>query len=268
MQLINQIWVQALLAAAVFPLVYNVFATLDDTLSKAAKRRVADMVRSIDAKPHPAGASVRDVYEYVFSSRHFSLRCAGAVLAVSAICYLLTVLAIPGMREVLFTQPVFYLTEVMSLSLVINFIADFIALGATRLFVERIGTASGPKKLAMFFLDAGIKFVLVWVVAYLSLFAIGLIEGWQMGPPGEFVREILETEPETFVSIFTPLFLSSLWIWIYAGYLYFQPRLVSGMTRLLDFEDHAVRSLGLVTAATFSVLTFFVLVASALAGGA
>ena len=40
------------------------------------------------------------------------------------------------------------------------------------------------------------------------------------------------------------------------------------MTRLLDFEDHAVRSLGLVTAATFSVLTFFVLVASALAGGA
>ena len=214
MQLINHIWVQALLAAAVFPLVYNVFATLDDTLSKAASS-ASPTWSALDAKPHPAGASVHDVYTYVFLSRDFSLRCAGAVLAVSAICYLLTVLAIPGMREVLFTQPVFYLTEVMSLSLVINFVADFIALGATRLFVERIGTASGPKKLAMFFLDAGIKFVLVWVVAYLSLFAIGLIEGWQMGPPGEFVREI-RTQPETFVSIFTPLFLSSLWIWIYA----------------------------------------------------
>ena len=117
----------------------------------------------------------------------------------------------------------------------------------------------------MFVTDAGTKFVLVWVVAYLALYAIGLIEGWQMGPPGDFIQAMLETEPETFVSIFTPLFLSSLWIWIYAGCLDLLPRLVSGLRRLLDFEHHAVRSLGLVTAATSSLLTFVVLVASALA---
>ena len=118
----------------------------------------------------------------------------------------------------------------------------------------------------MFFLDAGIEFVLVWVVAYLSPVRDRPHRRLADGSARGIRPEILETEPETFVSIFTPLFLSSLWIWIYAGYLYFQPRLVSGLTRLLDFEDHAVRSLGLVTAATSSLLTFFVLVASALAG--
>jgi hypothetical protein len=204
----------------------------------------------------------------VFSPRHLSPRCAAAVLVVSAICYLLTVLSIPGMREVLLIQPAFYLTEVVPLSLLVNFVADYVALAVTRLLVERIGVASGPRTLALFALDTGAKVVLVWMIAYLSLSLLGVIEGFRMGSPGVFIQDILDTEPATFVSIFTPLFLSSLWIWIYAGCLYFLPRLASGLRRLLDFENHPVRGLGLVTAAASSVLGFLVLAATAAVSGA
>jgi hypothetical protein len=262
MQLLNQIWIQALLAAGIFPLVYNVFATIDDNLSPEAKKSLADKVRSLDPDGHPGGLSVYDVYQSVFSPRHLSLRCAAAVLAVSAICYLLTVLSIPGMREVLLIQPAFYLTEVMPLSLLVNFVADFVALAVTRLLLARAGAASAGRTLALFALDTGAKLVLVWVAAYLSLSLIGLLEGWRMTSPGVFTQDILDSEPAAFVSIFTPLFLSSIWIWIYAGCLYVLPRLASGLRRLLDFENHPVRCLGLVTAAASSVLGFFVLAAT------
>jgi hypothetical protein len=268
MQLLNQIWIQPLLAAGIFPLVYQVFATIDDNLSPAAIASLADKVRSLDPGGHPDGLSVHDAYQSVFSPRHLSPRCAAAVLVVSAICYLLTVLSIPGMREVLLIQPAFYLTEVMPLSLLVNFVADYVALAVTRLLVERIGVASGPRTLALFALDTGAKVVLVWMIAYLSLSLLGVIEGFRMGSPGVFIQDILDTEPATFVSIFTPLFLSSLWIWIYAGCLYFLPRLASGLRRLLDFENHPVRGLGLVTAAASSVLGFLVLAATAAVSGA
>jgi hypothetical protein len=268
MQLLAQIWIQAVLAAGVFPLVYQVFAAFEDDMSAAVKARVAEAARTIDRKPHPGAASAYDVFQSVFSPSHFSLRCAGAVLLVSAIAYLLTVLSIRGMREILLIQPVFYLREVMPLSVLINFVAAFVALGATRLLVERIDPASGLKTLGLFALDTGIKGALVWLVAYLSLSLLGFIEGWRMSAPGVFIQDILDAEPAVFVSIFTPLFLSSLWIWIYAGCRHLLPRLASGLRRLLDFETRPVRSLGLVTAATSSVLAFVVLVATALVGGA
>ena len=268
MQLLDQIWIQVVLAAAVWPLVYMIFAAFEDRMPAWAKARAADAARIHDREAQPNVASADEIFQWVFSPRHFSLRCAGAVLAVSAIAYLLTVLSIRGMRDVLLIQPAFYLTEVMPLSLVINFVAVFGALAATRALVERSGTASGLKTLALFALDTGIKCLLVWVMAYFSLSLLGAIEGWRMSAPGVFIQDILDAEPAVFVSIFTPLLLSSLWIWIYAGCRALLPRLASLLRWLLDFETHPVRSLGVATATANSVLAFVVLVATALVGGA
>jgi lipoprotein NlpI len=250
MQLLSEIGVQVLLAVGVFPLVYKVFTTFEDNMSDEARKRFADTIQNINLKGSTGGASVRDIYEAVFSPRHFSLRCAGAVLVVSTICYLLVTLADSDARANLLAGPVRYLTDVMLLRILVNFVADFIALGATRLFVERIGVASGPKKIVLFIMDAGIKFVMVWPTVYLLV---------HRGSPADFIDKIYNTEPEVFLIIFTPLFLSSLWIWIYAGYLNLLPQL----SWLLDFKTHALRSIGFVTAATSSALTFFILVMSA-----
>jgi len=266
MQLLNEIWIQVVVAVGIFPLVYTVFKTAEDNMSEEVKKRVAAAVRTFDFKERPGGVSVRDIYQSVFSSRHFSLRCICAVLVVSIICYLLTLLSLPGMRYYFLDNPARYLTEVMLLSLFINFVADFIALGVMRLFVKRIEVASGRTKLAMFVMDAGIKFVLVSVVAYLSLYGLGLMEGWQMGSPADFIKQLRDTEASRFVSYFVPVTLSSLWIWVYAGCLNVLPRLVAGLRWLVDFESHAVRSVGLVTAGTTSLLTFVFLFATTFAG--
>src|SRR5262245_26190852 len=147
MQLLDQIWIQVVLAAVVFPAVYKVFAAFEDSLPGWAKARAADAARTIDRKAQPNVASADEIFQWAFSPRHFSLWCAGAVLVVSAIAYVLTVLSIRGMREILLIQPVFYLSEVMPLSLLINFVAVFGALAVTRALVERSGTASGLKEI-------------------------------------------------------------------------------------------------------------------------
>ena len=246
------------------------FEKAEKAVSGEARTRVSQWLLNLE----PA-ASIRTwpesfarVFDQIFGSRHFSVRCfyrsSLASLAAVAVITLLIMALLPSLAIIqpgdgFILRP--YLGQI-GLLVMINLLADYLSLLETRHVIRWMKARSTWLVVVGVLIFDLVATTLIW-----STFAVGSFdfllqflatsEGWDWISPAVMAGALAQ---RIFLVLFLSTFFTSVWLWLYAGSVLLSRLLlrmndgVGFLLRVTDVERQPFRSMGFVSVIIVSVI--------------
>jgi hypothetical protein len=254
-------------AAAAFTAVYGAFAKFDGDQSEENRRFVRDWLLGLKVDDQKWAHFFTTLFTRFFGVEHWSVQCAKRSFALSLT--LIAVIWLLWYREINGEILVYIVTSVM-----LGCVMDYFSLWKTRFILTRLSSFGSGRIIAIAvasdFLATSILFVAT--VFLLLLTKLGTVFGdafkWMV-----FWNTIDALVSMTWASLnyktttilpiwllYSAALLTSAWLWVYLIVAYGMRTLskisplFKALTKILDFNDHPVRSIGYVAAAVSAII--------------
>jgi hypothetical protein len=257
--------------AGTFAAVYKAFATFDRDQSDENRQFVYQWLLGLRVNPLKWEYFFRELFERFFGAKHFSLKCAGRSMLLSASLIVAVnvfflyegAIRLPFVGQVDAFELKYYLVI-----LACGCVADYFSLWKTRIILTSSKVYSNVFAACAV---VAVDFVATTVI-YVAILSI----------PGVIIRSFIEpfhSEIEfvgqSVIEILTAIFryrimtlsllyvvslLTSAWLWVYLVVAYgmraagFLPAWLGALSRVMDVEKHPVRTIGYVAATVSAII--------------
>jgi hypothetical protein len=272
-------------AAATFAAVYGAFAKFDSDQSDDNRHFVRDWLLGLKVDDQQWKVFFVDLFAKLFGEEHLSLKCAwrSCSLSVALIFGIYLLQDIKNWQEFfkfsLFAHPYFTAITILIASVLSGCLVDYLSLWKTRLLLTRVKVLRNGFITAMIvvgdfaattliFVAINVIAIFLWVMWYTSGLGSGFhypnvhIEQVMLGTWNIISNEFLY--PGTVFPLwllYLAALLTSAWLWAYVVVAYgmrglnLLPRWLKPLSKVMDFENHPVRSIGYIAAMFSAVIT-------------
>jgi hypothetical protein len=240
---------------AAFASVYGAFAKFDADQSSENRRFVRDWLLGLKVDDQKWEAFFRELFTRFFGPKHLSVKCAlrSAILSTSI------VIGIVFIRHITIADFEWEPAAVFLIALLITFICtiDYLCLWKTRVLLTKVPYLNrGLIALLLVlgdFISTILTFLLVWIL-------FGITYDYLMGVGPQIIIDDAKYNLHMFTDsrvrlLYLSALLTSAWLWVYLvvahtmRLLRFVPSTLNHVSKVMDFQDHPVRTLGYVAAA-------------------
>lgn len=246
-------------AAGVFASVYGVFARFDRIQTRNNRQFVGRWLTGLSAPQVGWDSFFVELFDGIFGTRHWSVKCVFRSVVLS-----LFIMAMLTFYLNMLSHSLWLLSPITLVLVATACITDYFSLWKTRYLLTRFNTISTRiSALGLIFVDfiaTSILYYILFAIAFTIIMApISLIPLfiYRHASLASLYREVVFFSPGRITSFFYYLvaLLTSAWLWTYVLGAYamrllsFIPVVIRTLSKILDLNEHPVRSLGYVVAA-------------------
>jgi hypothetical protein len=257
-----------LAGAAAFGSVYNVFKAFDSDQSKEQRRIVHDWLLGLAVNEQKGQQFFLELFARFFGTKHLSWKCARRSFALSATLFVAIIVIRylhQGGTTLMLLKDLLDKNTLFELGIYLAFacIANYLSLWKTRITLTKIRfSQSGFLALAIVAGD----FFATTVIFYFMYYAAAIV--WQMyldpEEPMDFLGNLQLLWSMLALGLFPIWYLTALltsaWLWVYLIVAYgmrsinYVPFLLRFLSKVQDFNEHPVRTIGYVAAAASAAI--------------
>jgi hypothetical protein len=252
-------------AAAAFSAVYAAFAKFDGDQSDDNRKFVRDWLTGINVDQQRWNKVVEELFAKFFGNKHWSWKCLrrSATLSVVLIVAVFLLWLVESGFPFAWSR---YATAVFVMFVASGTIADFLSLWKTRYILTRVGAFSNGFAIFATVVGDFIATTVIFYVVLLFVLASVAIAIDAIGKPidfhrGSFALMTLEWGKRPLTeAVYAVALLTSAWLWVYLIVAYGMralshlPSWLKLLSKVTDFDNHPVRSIGYVAAAVSGVI--------------
>jgi hypothetical protein len=272
---------------AAFAAVYGAFAKFDGDQSDENRKFVRDWLAGINVDERRWNKVVEEIFIKFFGSRHWSWKCLRRSFALSAGL----IIAVWLFWEVRWGNPFGWRPGVLEMAIFLSFLSaavgDFLSLWKTRYLLTRVGSFSSRFAIVTTVAGDFIATTVIFLALYFAfLFAYILVTDFDMCFRsadhasdcgfeyfGEIDKSLIAksawqgvindfSSPKSFPMpfLYSVALLTSAWLWVYLIVAYGMralsqlPSWLNLLSKVTDFENHPVRSIGYVAAGVSALI--------------
>ena len=254
-------------AAATFGAVYATFARFDRVQSRNNRRFVSRWLKGLTLpRDETWNDFFLELFTYLFGPRHLLLRCA--VTSVLLSIFLVTlILAVTGFlsQETVVVKYGLWMPLIITPEdkrriavylVVVGCVCDYLSLWKTRFLLTRVRSASFARLLCLAFGDFAATTLLYLLVRVAIITMVELYRGGMVTTLSVVVTIIFTfSEFVNRQAMYLLALLTSAWLWVYMmvaaalRLLSYVPVVVRKLSKVMDMDEHPVRSIGYIAAA-------------------
>jgi hypothetical protein len=252
-------------AAAAFAAVYAAFAKFDGDQSDDNRKFVRDWLTGIKVDQQRWNKVVEELFTKFFGDKHWSWKCLRRSLALSVVLIVAVFLLWLVESGFPFAWSR-YATATFVMLVASGTIADFLSLWKTRYILTRVGAFSNGFAIFATVVGDFIATTIIFYVVLLFVLTSVAIAIEAIGEPSDFDRAsftlmTLEWGKRSLTqALYAVALLTSAWLWVYLIVAYGMralshlPSWLKLLSKLTDFDNHPVRSIGYVAAGVSAVI--------------
>jgi hypothetical protein len=260
---------------ATFAFVYRIFAKFDSDQSDGNRKFIRDWLLGLTVDDRKWETFFREIFAKFFGPKHLSLRCVirSTILSVSIILIIYAIwLGIDSTRVESFKGALGNLVFAILFATVCACIIDYLSLWKTRILLTKSHLSNRASTALLLvvgdFVATSFLFLFVYtLIAYTFFFIVG----FKISPISLALEAFGDIYHENHSYPYRPVYLAALftsaWLWVYliVAYairlLHLAPSSLRHVSKIMDFEDHPVRTLGYLAATVSAVVVFIIIVA-------